>query len=214
MSNKITRPSGELSVKLGQQIELLRLACTNFDNGTEIAGLNIGTTIRVLVHDTHKSHALLNQLGLHTIEFYDTALDKRPKSVYLGLVIKYIGTLKDGVGGPVLYIPVYKSEFHFRNKKWTSFYSWWNQVVFENPDGTSLTRRQLVLGLANQEGGAHIDPEIDKAFDVFRHSYSGGMRITGSISGIERPFDNIPVLPSIRQVGYEIIESFKKAGIS
>jgi hypothetical protein len=63
------------------------------------------------------------------------------------------------------------------------------------------------------EGGAHIDDEIDELYDKFRHHYSSGTIMRGIISGTIRTFDNVPVLPAIRQIGYELLESFKNAGL-
>lgn len=121
--------------------------------------------------------------------------------------------MQDGQGGDVLYKPTFTSDFHLRNKNWIDFNSWWNKKILINENGDSLTRKQLVLFVANQEGGAHIDPQIDEIYDKFRHSYSGGIRIYGSKSGIERKFDNIPVFPTVRQISFEVMESLKNAGI-
>ena len=207
---KINRQAGELQEKLLQQIELLELANENFDKGREVAALNAGTILRVLLHDTPQSHSLFNQLGIKNIKFLDTSHDSHP-GTYLGLIVKYFSGVQDGQGGDVLYKPTFTSDFHFRNKNWLDFDTWWNMKILINESGESLTRKQLILFIANQEGGAHIDPQIDEIYDKFRHSYSGGLRIFGSKSGIERKFDNIPVLPSVRQISFEVMESLKNA---
>ena len=195
-----------------QQIELLELANHNFDTGREVAALNIATILRVLLHDTAQSHSLLDQLGIKNIDFLDTSHDLHP-GTYLGLIIKYFSDVHDGKGGVVLYKPTFTSDFHLRNRYLLNFDTWWNKNIFINPNGDSLSRKQLILFISNQEGGAHIDPLIDEVFDKFRHSYSGGIRVLGSISGIERDFDNIPVLPSIRQISFEVIESLRNANL-
>gem|GEM_PF-3647574 len=115
---KIDRQANELVTRLEQQIELLKLACDNFDSGKEIAGLTIPINLIVLVHYTGNSISLLKQLDLKDIDFFDTSFDINDRAVYLGLVIKSIGTLIDGVGGPVLYKPILASDFHFKNKNW------------------------------------------------------------------------------------------------
>lgn len=209
---KIIRQADELQERLMQQVALLNLSNENFDAGGEIAALNIATTIRVLLHNTSKSHSLFDQLGIKNISFLDTSHNLHA-GTYLGLIIKFISGVQDGQDGEVLYKPTFTSAFHSKNKNWIDFDSWWNKEIFINEDGDSLSRRQLILLLTNQEGGAHIDPEIDEIFDKFRHSYSGGLRIIGSKSGIEREFDNIPVLPAARQIAFELIESMKNAGL-
>jgi hypothetical protein len=209
---KINRQAGELQERLFQQIELLELANDNFDKGREVAALCIGTIIRVLLHDTNQSHSLFDQLGIKNINFLDTSHNNHP-GTYLGLIIKFFSDVQDGQGGEVIYKPTFTSDFHFKNKNWIDFDSWWDKKILINENGDSLTRKQLVLFIANQEGGAHIDPQIDEVYDKFRHSYSGGVRVFGSKSGIERKFDNIPVLPSTRQISFEVIESLKNSGL-
>lgn len=211
---KVSRSIIELDEKFHQQVDLLNLANQNFDDGKEFAALNIATTLRVLLHDTNQSTSVLTHIGKKQIDFYETSnQDIHPQSVYLGLIIKGISGVSDGQGGSVLYRPIFTSDFHFINKNWADFSTWWSKIIFRNIDGTSLSRKELVLAIANQEGGAHIDPKVDEKYDKFRHSYSGGMKIIGMNSGIEREFDNIPVLPSVRQVSFEVIESFIKAGL-
>lgn len=212
--SSIQRTQNEILGKFREQVELLNLANTNFDEGKEISALNIATTLRVLLHDTTSSTSALTHIGKKSIDFYDTTLDDlHPQSVYLGLVIKYFSGVNDGVGGEVLYKPLFSNEFHFRNKTWTDFNYWWDKIIFRNPDNTILTRKELVLSVANQDGGAHIDTKVTKKFDKFRHSYSGGFTIKGIKSGIVRKFDNIPVNPALRQISFELIESFKNVGL-
>jgi hypothetical protein len=76
-----------------------------------------------------------------------------------------------------------------------------------------LSRKELVLAVANKDGGAHIDIKITEKFDKFRHSYSGGTTIKGSKSGIVRKFDNIPINSALRHISFELIESLKKANL-
>jgi len=125
--------------------------------------------------------------------------------------VKFFSGVNNGIGGDVLYKPVFSSEFHFKNKNWTDFDSWWNKIIFRNPDDTTLSRKELVLSVANKDGGAHIDMEVTKKFDKFRHSYSGGTTIKGINSRIVRNFDNVPVNPALRQMSFEVIESFKNS---
>lgn len=207
---KIDRQAGELREKLNQQIELLILANENFDRGKEITALHIGSIIRVLLHQTNQSHSLFDQLDIKKIPFFDTAHNIN-KGKYLGLIIKFMSDVTDGKGGEVLYKPIYTSDFHFKNKNWIDFDSWWNKKIFINGNGDSLTRKELILFLANQEGGSHVDPQIDEIYDKFRHSYSGGVKIFGGSSGIERKFDNIPVFPAARQISFELLETLKNA---
>lgn len=203
----------ELYSKFKLQVDLLKLSCANFDSGQEIAGYQLATTIRVLVHDTNSSTSALTHINKKTINFLDTSFNETSNTTYLGLVYKYAANVHDGIGGEVLYKPIFTSDFHSKNKNFVLFDTWWNKVVFKNLNGTSLTRKELILKLANQEGGAHIDKKIDDKYELFSKHYSGGITIKGTKSGIVRTFDNIPILPSARQVAFELLTSFQVANL-
>jgi hypothetical protein len=210
---QIHRTTEDLEKRFHDQVTLLRLACENFDNGLEVAALNIATSIRVLVHDTASSMSALTHMQSKNISFLDNASQIRTTGgTYLGLTYNEFNGVNDGQGGSVNYRPFFKSPWA-NHKDWLDFDLWWNNTVFQNPSGSSLSRKTLVLKAANQEGGAHIDSSIDNQFDAFRHQYSGGMTIKGIKSGIVRDFDNIPVLPAIRHVGFEILETLKHANL-
>ena len=59
----IQRTQYEILTKFKEQVDLLNLANTNFDDGKEISALNIATSLRVLFHDTSKSTSALTHIG-------------------------------------------------------------------------------------------------------------------------------------------------------
>jgi hypothetical protein len=215
---KRQRTTDDLGNKVKDQILLLKLACQNYDAGIEIAALNIATTLRVLLHDTTKidgspnSTSALTHINSKNIEFLNTCrINNRPDVTFSGLIRHVINGVNDGIGGTANYHPTLGQS---SVNEWRDFTSWWNAIVFQNPNGTSLTREMLVKIAANQEGGAHVDSRIDEIFDTFRHEYSGGVSIRGIHSGVIKAFDNVPVYPAIRQVGYEVLESLKKVNLA
>ncbi len=214
---RLTRSTDDLHNKVNEQIQLLKLACHNYDSGNEIAALNIATTLRVLLHDTTDrngnpiSTSGLTHINSKNISFLDTCqINSNSHFVFCGLIKRVFVGVHDGIGGTANYHPTLKESLINR---WIDFTTWWNAIVFQNPDGTSLTREILVIKAANQEGGAHVDSEIDERFDKFRHYNSGGASIRGIKSGIVKEFDNIPAYPALRQVGYEVIESLTKINL-
>lgn len=56
--------------------------------------------------------------------------------------------------------------------------------------------------MANTDGGAHVDPSLNAAYEALARQNSFGWFIVAS-DGVQ-PFANTPVLPSIRQVAYEL----------
>jgi len=57
------RSQSELQSKLREQYALLKVQADAYDRGDHIIALSGATTLRVLLHNTNASHALLEQLG-------------------------------------------------------------------------------------------------------------------------------------------------------
>ena len=43
------------------------------------------------------------------------------------------------------------------------FNDWWNEINFDDKKN-KFTRRDIVTYVANQDGGAHVDPELDESY--------------------------------------------------
>ena len=101
-----------------------------------------------------------------------------------------------------------------------AFDRWWTQTVI-NAMGRKFTRRDLVLTTANQDGGAHLDPGVDKDYyDLTRLNalgiYGGGDKeriqlMWGSAEprladtqDVELTSPGSPVPASLRQIAWEL----------
>ncbi len=91
-----------------------------------------------------------------------------------------------------------------------AFDDWWGERIFANTR-SSLTRRDLVLNISNKDGGAHFDEEVEERYDDFRKSWSGASSLVGRRSGELRGYDNVPIHPAVRQIGYELLHSNLKS---
>lgn len=183
--------------------------CDCYDSGNDVVAISIATAIRVLVHDTEHSISLLTHLGRKNGQYLNTNFRDSREAVHLGLVRRINVGVNDGRGGEAKYWPLCDERyFPLQNEHFTiaSFDNWWGERVFENKK-SYLTRRDLVLAIVNKDGGAHFDPEVDKRYDDFRKSWSGGSSLIGRQSGIKRGYDNIPIYPAVRQMGYELLHS-------
>ena len=78
----------------------------------------------------------------------------------------------------------------------------------KDSDGTLFCRKEFVLALANQEGGAHVDPQIKAAYDKLANSNSMGWTYKEGDSP-EIPLSN-PVPFAVRQISYEAVESVRQ----
>jgi hypothetical protein len=92
---------------------------------------------------------------------------------------------------------------------YTSFNNWWNvDIVLSDQKKNTFTRRKIILELANTDGGAHVDPEINESYFDITRSNSIGWKIHEKDSTQDKPV-NDPVPPSIRQISYETLMTFK-----
>jgi hypothetical protein len=75
----------------------------------------------------------------------------------------------------------------------------------------AFTRKTLIQSLANKDGGAHVDSEIEQEYYELSKKNKIGFHMVNSIG--ERVPLNDPILPSIRQISYETLETFKNIDI-
>jgi hypothetical protein len=215
----MTRTRDELLEKLNAQIGHLERLNAAFDGGHLDEAVWMATPVRVLVLQTRKSHALINQLGLeNTLQWVDTAGLPSPGTL---LSTSGLTHMKMG-GGTVEYVAMlgfYPPTMRTRSGQTIPrgsripFDEWWTNTVIKDTEGTEFSRRALVLALAHKEGGAHVDPVPDPDYEALAKSNSLGWSVR---IGDEdpRPMTQNPVYPSMRQISYEVVESIRQQRLS
>ena len=78
--------------------------------------------------------------------------------------------------------------------------------VFVDKDRKTLTRKDLVLIAANQDGGAHVDPALDDRYD--RLSKRNAMGLIAIEKGQARAMEG-PERAAIRQMAHEVLKTLK-----
>jgi len=187
-------------MQLAEQLRFLRASARAFDAGDESEAKRLSAVIRVLVHDRGSNKSLLGQLGLLGIGFFDTARYINPRNLstewaivlarFSASGIRYIAPLDDsprGVGHPV------------------EFPAWWHKAIFRGEDRGEITRHDLVLSMAENDGGVHVDPKL-------RPKYAGLSRQNSlGLSMILPDGQAIPVegahLAGVRQIAHELMKS-------
>ena len=194
---KVPVTSGDLSQQLSEQINFIRASCTRFDEGQTSEGKRIATHIRVLVHDSSRSHSLLKQLGYKdTLQLVSLAEPYIPANL-----APYHGLLNIAIGNGMRYVPKLDSVA----RRLVPFDDWWDEPVLKDPEGTLYSRKDLVLAVANKDGGTHVDPEIDEAYWKLSRGNNVGYKV--AVGGRPIQWHENPVLPSLRQIGFEILET-------
>jgi hypothetical protein len=188
-----------LEQHLYEQIHFLELSCISFDSGFIHESKRIATTIRVLLHDTNSSTSLLSQLNLkHKLGFYDTCLDFNPNNK-----ITSNGLIMISVGSEAKYLaPLANSPIGLSVLK--PFEDWWDKLVFANPAGVGYTRADLIKLLANKEGGSHVDPNLNKAYQKLKTGEF--LEVSYLSDGTTTPITDAEAF-AVRQIAFELIQS-------
>ncbi len=207
----MTNVDNPLEDRYEEFVELVNSLCKAYDSqGNDAIALSISTAIRVLVHDTNKSTSLLKHLDKKDQKYLSTTSPKNKREeVYLALVRRINSGVKDGVGGEAKYWPLCDERyFSVENEgNYINFNDWWSEEKIFKSSKYCLTRKEIVLSVANKDGGAHFDTKVQEKYDNFRKTWSGGSSLVGTKSGIIRGYDNIPTYPAVRQIAYELLSS-------
>lgn len=193
----------DLHAHLDEQLEFLTASAEAFDAGKTGEAKRIAATLRILLHDTNKSHSLLGQIGRKGERFWDTAVPDMPGNLlpYAGLVAVHVAP------GDPKYAPLFDD---FAGASQVEFNAWWNAAVLRERRGPALSRREIVLTAANQDGGAHVDPTgVDERYARFAHDNALGVTSREAI-GPDRPLQGA-VAASIRQIAHEVLRTLDPA---
>lgn len=184
---------------LEEHIGFLKTSAELYDKGTVAEAKRLAVSIRVLVHDTQASKSLLGQLGMKARQFVDTASD-RPRNV----TASYAGLVGMLLTAPSDYVP------HLNGVAPTlvSFEQWWAAPVIIDFKEREISRKRLILAVANQDGGAHVDPELDDIYaDLSRNNSMSRIYSSGTswqpLVGVEHA--------SVRQIAHEVLRTLNPA---
>jgi hypothetical protein len=193
MSQRVPQSRPELEQHLDDHLSFLRNSADAYDLGQDGEAKRLAVSIRVLLHDTANSASLLGQLDRLNGNFLSTAIphDESNLLTHGGLIMmgggKYLAMLDD--------VPI---------KRWMPFQDWWNEIVFVDDRKERLSRKQLVLAVANQDGGAHVDPKLNETYArLSRHNSLGWVVTDGKTS---KPIPK-PERAAIRQIAHEVLVS-------
>ncbi len=164
------RPDGELLASVRQQVRILLASADRYDDGGADADDEAPTMairLRTLLHHTRASASAIVSSGhLDRMRFADSVGaapdDGRP---YLGMLMHEIAPRLTG-GDPYVKFhaplgahlrrldPGRQARMIFEAP---GFVTWWTDVVVRDADGRTLNRKDIVLNVANKDGGGHLD---------------------------------------------------------
>lgn len=198
----VAQTHSDLEKQLADQIELLKELAKLYDSGKTVAAKAMSTAVRVLLHDTNKSTSLLTLLGRKNIDFFDTNGAEEQSwggGKYVGSYHGLVGASTDSTYTPYLDEPIPGCS------KNSSFNEYWERVVFVDGKGNLFTRKDIILALANQDGGAHVDPGLSTKYAEL--SRRNSMGLSASQTGSEqKPLEGAE-LAATRQIAHEVIRT-------
>lgn len=191
---------------LAENRDFMSASAASYDAGTEAEAKRLAVVIRVLVHQTGQSKSLLTQLKVQDkLNFLDTADPINPKNLLStpGLLLMRMQMKEDGTS-ETRYIPPLGMERPHPPRQ-RGFPGWWTGPVLKTDDGL-WTRKQLVISLANQEGGAHVDPDLNNKFEKVVTDNGLGWRTVTDLAKdpVGVPALGNPVAGAVRQIAYEL----------
>ena len=194
----VSRTSDELNSLLEEQLDFLKLSCTSFDNGFAGEIKRLAVSVRLLVYDTNSSTSLLTLTNSKLIDFVDTADPYDDENVLSHSSLVQIHMTPQGA----------KPKAHLDDAlqpRSILFDAWWNGIVLVDSNKNEFSRKDITLYLANKEGGAHVDHEIDEKYHNLRNRNSlGWVTVLGDGRQIAGE-DHVPA--TMRQIAHELIKS-------
>lgn len=205
--------------QLQDQVSFLIDACHSYDKGNFKQAKIISSIIRTLVKDPEpngrkiRTISLLTHLGRKSsTKMYNTGFEAKNARInfnLVGIVTVPTKTLLHTKKFDHIYLPLL-NESRIIDVKWLSFEEWWNSkiFVFDGEDSTNIfTRKRIVLTMAEQDGGSHVDSHEDIDKEYFELATAARRYISNvDHDGNESPIINMHYA-LVRQIGHELLIS-------
>lgn len=194
-----TREKEDIERQLVEQISFLVASSRSYDQGHHAEAKRIATILRILFHETRKCRSLLGQLRLRDISWLDNSSDYDPENQasYVGLM-----SIRFEAGRIPWLIPRDTPE---SSNNTIDFDKWWSHpviVAVAGPKKTYFSRQNIILNVADTDGGAHVDPELEDVYEELSRKNSVGY--TAIKDGSRYPM-LYPELPCLRQIAHEVL---------
>ncbi|XKH56411.1 hypothetical protein LG293_14760 [Citricoccus nitrophenolicus] len=140
----------ELFDQLEDQMSFLVASTRLYKAGSIAEAKRLATTIRVLVHDTASSRSLLGQMDVKDKLLWISSGSVDPANLIATFNLAFFNT---ELGA---FVPL-AADFIQKVGSLVDFETWWAEPVMKDVTGDKFSRKEIVLALANKEGGAHVD---------------------------------------------------------
>jgi hypothetical protein len=192
--------------QLKQQITFIERSCAAYDESNQDEATRIATVVRILIHNTARSMSLLSHLKSRDIQLLSTSMDIVAhfdnhdwfKKGELPMFFDGMNMLANGKHHPKLGDGGVKE---FRPVE-----SWWLQpvIILERHP---YTRRDIVLNVADKDGGAHVDAALTPEYENLIAAGSLGELVELTDAGVTVTPIPDAHFSALRQIGFELLNS-------
>jgi hypothetical protein len=191
----------DLRRHLSTQLGLLKRSAEAFDQGLHDEAQRLALGVRILCHDTKRQKSLLSQLGMKQRRFLDTCPPDRP-----GNLLSFWGLLTMRVtrSGAAYRAPLDDTPTPPRS---TAFGPWWDATIFRDQAGERFSRGRLILTMADQDGGAHVDSGLDAAYANLAHNNALNVFFSSDERSETAPVLGNPERYATRQIAHEVLRT-------
>lgn len=205
---KVKKTKDQLKSDVYGQLHLLEKFCEEYDNGDLLMVKPISTCLRVLLKESGSSKSLLHQLGKRDIRWLNTShglhLDNQIQECSLMIT-------RVEIGEGAKHLPKCQTNYSINDYKETEFFSWFNEKIILDYNKRTFTRREIIMEVAEKDGGAHVDPELNEEYNsikdpVFNREIKYGIDDKGTT---EHALGDIPGI-CIRQIAFEVLKTLRE----
>jgi hypothetical protein len=174
---RIERSIGDKRAMLREQILLLNSYADSYDAGQRAFAKPMAASLRLLIHHHRNSISLLHQLGLRQGRFFAVV-----KKVSTKNLLTECNLLVTHFTGNRAHYVAWTAPLDLRQR--LSFPEWWSAPVLKGHSGITMCRRDVITAVADMDGGAHVDPSLEKVYHLFRTGELIGWGVVKNEMGI------------------------------
>lgn len=193
----VDRTQEEIQELYQDAIDALVSSCDRFDRGDTREYRQIAAITRNLCRDTKMSTSLLGQVGLKERKFITSSPD-----IYPGNKLSECHLVEIIIRPKVPdKLAAWQAILDSAPMEFVTFDVWWSMPIVVQPNGDNFSRNHLIGYVADQDGGVHVDPAIDSAFQQMRKeafNYTDGRSTTEHVDR-----------HAVRQIAHELLKSLR-----
>jgi hypothetical protein len=190
---------------LAEQLDFVRSSIERYDAGKGHEAKRLSVPVRTLVHNTRRSTGLLQHLGVQErLGWVDRGPPQPPaNAIVISFGVCVVESRFDT--GRTRYEPAMGDLAPDRLHPPVSFEDWWRRPILADQHGNTFSRADLVLSVADQDGGAHIDAALNDKYQALSREDSLGLRQSRDL-----PIANSVVHASIRHIAEELLQTIER----